>query len=55
MQFWIGWLRWRAGSVAVWDNRAAQHFALNDYAGKRREMHRIILQGDRPAGRAPPS
>jgi len=40
--------RWRPGSIAVWDNRATQHFAVNDYPGQRRRMHRIVLKGDRP-------
>jgi taurine dioxygenase len=36
---------WRPGSVAFWDNRATWHFAQNDYAGQRREMHRITIEG----------
>lgn len=36
---------WRAGSLAVWDNRATWHMALNDYHGHRRLMHRITVEG----------
>ena len=37
--------RWREGSMAFWDNRATWHFAINDYHGQRRLMHRITIEG----------
>ena len=37
--------RWRAGSIAFWDNRTTWHRALNDYQGRRRLMHRITIEG----------
>jgi taurine dioxygenase len=40
---------WTQGSLAIWDNRCAQHYAVNDYAGQRRIMQRITLAGDVPA------
>ncbi len=37
--------RWRAGSIAFWDNLATWHLAVNDYPSERRLMHRITVEG----------
>ncbi len=37
--------RWSAGTLAIWDNRATMHNALNDYSGVRREMYRTSVKG----------
>lgn len=37
--------QWREGSIAFWDNRATWHYAVNDYQGERRLMHRITVEG----------
>jgi alpha-ketoglutarate-dependent taurine dioxygenase len=41
-------LRWAKGTLAIWDNRCTQHFALNDYHGQRREMVRTSVKGSAP-------
>ena len=41
-------LGWQADTLAMWDNRCTQHYALNDYHGYRRVMHRIIIEGETP-------
>jgi taurine dioxygenase len=38
--------KWQKGSMAIWDNRATQHCALNDYQGEMRLMHRITIEGE---------
>ncbi|MEU6064290.1 MULTISPECIES: TauD/TfdA dioxygenase family protein [Streptomyces] len=37
--------RWQADSVAIWDNIATQHYAINDYFPQRRVMERIAIAG----------
>jgi len=39
--------RWDRNSIAFWENRSAQHYAVPDYR-ERRVMHRVTLAGDRP-------
>jgi taurine dioxygenase len=43
----IRW-NWEAGDVAIWDNRATQHRAVDDYDNQPRLMHRVTLMGDVP-------
>jgi taurine dioxygenase len=40
--------RWKANSIAFWDNRACQHYAASDYFPARRTMERVTVAGDRP-------
>ncbi|ANZ40362.1 taurine catabolism dioxygenase [Lentzea guizhouensis] len=40
--------QWADGDVAVWDNRATQHYGVDDYDNARRRLHRITIAGDVP-------
>ena len=40
--------KWRRNSVAFWDNRCAQHFAMFDYHPEVRHGYRFTVKGDRP-------
>jgi taurine dioxygenase len=41
--------KWRPGSIAIWDNRAVQHYGVPDYGTAARHLERIVVKGDRPA------
>ncbi|MGX6511569.1 TauD/TfdA dioxygenase family protein [Rhodococcus sp. SJ-2] len=41
---------WSPGDVAIWDNRATQHYGIADFGGHTRRLHRITLAGDLPVG-----
>lgn len=40
--------RWRKNSVAFWDNRCTQHYALADFYPQKRVVERITISGDKP-------
>ena len=40
-------LRWRDNTVAIWDNRITQHYAVCDYLPQRRHMQRVTVTHDR--------
>ncbi len=40
--------RWAPGSIAFWDNRSSQHYAVSDYWPNVRRMERVTIVGDRP-------
>jgi taurine dioxygenase len=46
-EYQVRW-RWTPGSVAIWDNRCTQHYAVMDYPPCVRRMNRATIMGDRP-------
>ena len=41
-------LRWRPNTIALWDNRATQHYAIHDFYPAVRKMMRATIVGDKP-------
>jgi len=46
-EYQVRW-RWRPNSVAIWDNRCTQHYAVMDYWPAVRKMERAGIIGDKP-------
>jgi taurine dioxygenase len=46
-EYQVRW-RWRKNSIAIWDNRSTQHYAVMDYAPCHRKMERAGIVGDKP-------
>jgi taurine dioxygenase len=46
-EYQVRW-RWSKNSVAIWDNRSTQHYAVMDYPPCHRQMDRATVIGDRP-------
>ena len=42
--------RWRVGDLAIWDNRATQHYAIHDYGDAHRRGERVTVAGPVPVG-----
>ncbi|MGY3621869.1 TauD/TfdA dioxygenase family protein [Bradyrhizobium sp. USDA 10063] len=39
---------WKEGDVAIWDNRATQHYGVNDYGDQHRVVRRVTIDGEVP-------
>jgi len=40
--------RWAPHSIAFWDNRSCQHYAVSDYWPQKRRSQRVTIRGDVP-------
>jgi taurine dioxygenase len=38
--------RWTPNAIAIWDNRATQHYAVGDYWPAPRQVERVTIAGD---------
>ena len=46
-EYQVRW-HWSPNSIAIWDNRCTQHYAVMDYPPCVRRMNRATIKGDRP-------
>ena len=46
-EYQVRW-RWKPYSMAIWDNRSTQHYAVMDYPPCHRKMERAAIIGDKP-------
>jgi taurine dioxygenase len=46
-------VQWQPRMIAMWDNRSTMHYAVNDYDGQRRLMHRTTISGSAPVAAKP--
>jgi taurine dioxygenase len=46
-EYQVRW-RWKPDSIAIWDNRSTQHYAVMDYPPCHRKMDRAAIVGDKP-------
>jgi taurine dioxygenase len=46
-EYQVRW-RWKPNSMAMWDNRSTQHYAVMDYPPCHRKMERAGIIGDKP-------
>ncbi|MFC9489610.1 TauD/TfdA dioxygenase family protein, partial [Streptomyces hydrogenans] len=42
--------QWQVGDVAIWDNRATQHYGVDDSDDHDRKLRRVTIDGDVPVG-----